>query len=252
MLGAGEDIKKYGEEMLSPALKAKEEARAQKVQEAEKTGQIAAGATAFGETIKDPALLVGFLVEQIPQIIPALLTGGGTAALTAAGITAREAAALVASGAAKEAAQVAAKQIAAKKAGELGVKAAVGTGAVQQGADIGAGAYENIYKEAIAQGMSEPEAAQKALGLARAAGASGALISLLAQRLPGARTLEESFAGVPGKTGRILGAGKGALGESVSEMVEEGGGKFSQNLAMREVNPEQDLFAGVEIGRAHV
>ena len=114
LLGAGEDIKKYGEEMLSPALKAKEEARAQKVQEAEKTGQIAAGATAFGETIKDPALLVGFLVEQIPQIIPALLTGGGTAALTAAGITAREAAALVASGAAKEAAQVAAKQIAAK------------------------------------------------------------------------------------------------------------------------------------------
>jgi len=245
LLGAGEDIKKYGEEMLSPALKAKEEARAQKVQEAEKTGQIAAGVTAFGETVKDPALLVGFLVEQIPQIIPALLTGGGTAALTAAGITAREAAALVASGAAKEAAQVAAKQIAAKKAGELGVKAAVGTGAVQQGADIGAGAYEDIYKEAIAKGMSEPEAAQKALGLARAAGASGALISLLAQRLPGARTLEEAFAGVPGKTGRILGAGKGALGESVSEMVEEGGGKFSQNLAMREVNPEQDLFAGV-------
>jgi len=245
LLGAGEDIKKYGEERLSPALKAKEEARAQKVQEAEKTGQIAAGATAFGETIKDPALLVGFLVEQIPQIIPALLTGGGTAALTAAGITAREAAALVASGAAKEAAQTAAKQIAAKKAGELGVKAAVGTGAVQQGADIGAGAYENIYKEAIAQGMSEPEAAQKALGLARAAGASGALISLLAQRLPGARTLEEAFAGVPGKTGRILGAGKGALGESVSEMAEEGGGKFTQNLAMREVNPEQDLLAGV-------
>ena len=245
LLGAGEDIKKYGEEMLSPALKAKEEARAQKVQEAEKTGQIAAGATAFGETIKDPALLVGFLVEQIPQIIPALLTGGGTAALTAAGITAREAAALVASGAAKEAAQVAAKQIAAKKAGELGVKAAIGTGAVQQGADIGAGAYEDIYKEAIAKGMSEPEAAQKALGLARAAGASGALISLLAQRLPGARTLEEAFAGVPGKTGRILGAGKGALGESLSEMAEEGGGKFTQNLAMREVNPEQDLLAGV-------
>ena len=67
----------------------------------------------------------------------------------------------------------------------------------------------------------------------------------MAQRLPGARTLEEAFAGVPGKTGRILGAGKGALGESVSEMAEEGGGKFTQNLAMREVNPEQDLFAGV-------
>jgi len=245
LLGAGEDIQKYGESLLSPALKAKEEARAQKIQEAEKTGQLAAAGTAFTETVKDPALLVGFLVEQVPQLIPALLTGGGTAALTAAGIASKEAAALVASGAAKEAAQIAAKEIAAKKAGELGAKAAVGMGAVQQGADVGAGAYEDIYKAAIAKGIPEAEAAKTALNAARAAGASGAIISLLAQRLPGARTLEESFAGVPGTTGRLLGAGKGLLGESVGEVTEEGGGKFTQNLAMREVNPEQDLLAGV-------
>ena len=245
LLGAGEDIREYGESMLSPSLKAKEEARAQKIAESEKTGQLAAAGTAFGETIKDPALLIGFLVEQVPQLIPALLTGGGTAALTASGIAAKEAAALVASGAAKEAAEIAAKQIAAKKAGELGVQAAVGTGAVQQGADVGAGAYENIYKAAIAKGMPEAEAASIALNAARAAGASGAIISLLAQRLPGARTLEEAFSGVPGTTGRILGAGKGALGESAGEVVEEGGGKFSQNLAMREVNPEQSLTEGL-------
>jgi len=245
LLGAGEDIQKYGEEMKSPALKAKEEARSQKIAEAEKTGELAAAGTAFGETIKDPALLVSFLVEQVPNLIPALLTGGGTAALTAAGITAREAAALVASGAAKEAAAVAAKQIAAKKAGELGVKAAVGTGAVQQGADVGAGAYEDIYKAAIAKGMPEAEAASTALNAARAAGASAAVISLLAQRLPGARTLEETFAGVKGTSGRIFGGVKGALGESAGEVVEEGGGKFSQNLAMREVNPEQSLTEGL-------
>jgi hypothetical protein len=245
LLGAGEDIREYGESMLSPSLKAKEEARAQKVAEAEKTGQLAAAGTAFSETVTDPALLVGFLVEQVPQLIPALLTGGGTAALTASGIAAKEAAALVASGAAKEAAELAAKQIAAKKAGELGVKAAVGTGAVQQGADVGAGAYENIYKAAIEKGMPEAEAAKTALNAARAAGASGAIISLLAQRLPGARTLEEAFSGVPGTTGRIFGAGKGALGESAGEIVEEGGGKFSQNLAMREVNPEQSLTEGL-------
>ena len=245
LLGAGEDIRKYGESLVSPSLKAKEEARAQKIAESEKTGELAAAGTAFGETIKDPALLIGFLVEQVPQLIPALLTGGGTAALTASGIAAKEAAALVASGAAKEAAEIAAKQIAAKKAGELGVQAAVGTGAVQQGADVGAGAYENIYKAAIAKGMPEAEAASIALNAARAAGASGAIISLLAQRLPGARTLEEAFAGVPGTTGRLLGAGKGALGESAGEIVEEGGGKFSQNLAMREVNPEQSLTEGL-------
>jgi hypothetical protein len=244
-LGAGEKIREFGEEMLSPAAKAKEAAREQKVAEAEKQGILPAAGTAFMETVKDPSLLVGFLVEQLPQLIPALLTGGGTAALTAAGIASKEAAALVASGAAKEAAQIAAKQIAAKKAGELGVRAAVGTGAVQQGADIGAGSYEEIYKAAIEKGMSEPEAAKTALGAARAAGASGALISLLAQRLPGARTLEESFAGVRGTTGRLLGAGKGLLGESASEIAEEGGGRFSQNLAMREVNPEQDLSAGI-------
>ena len=245
LLGAGEDIQKYGEEMKSPALKAKEEARSQKIAEAEKTGQLAAAGAAFGETVKDPALLVSFLVEQVPNLIPALLTGGGTAALTAAGITAREAAALVASGTAKEAAAVAAKQIAAKKAGELGVKAAVGTGAVQQGADVGAGAYENIYKAAIDKGMPEAEAASTALNAARAAGASAAVISLLAQRLPGARTLEETFAGVKGTTGRLLGAGKGALGESAGETFEETGGKFSQNLAMREVSPEQSLTEGL-------
>ena len=245
LLGAGEDIQKYGESMLSPALKAKEEARAQKIAESEKTGQLAAAGTAFSETVKDPALLVGFLVEQLPNLIPALLTGGGTAALTAAGLTAKEAAALVASGAAKDAAQIAAKEIAAKKAGELGTKAAVGMGAVQQGADVGAGAYEDIYKAAIDKGMSPEAAADKALGLARAAGVSGALISLLAQRLPGAKTLEETLSGVPGKTGRLLGAGKGFLGESASEAVEEGGGKFSQNLAMREVNPEQSLTEGL-------
>ena len=245
LLGAGEDIREYGESMLSPSLKAKEEARAQKVAEAEKTGQLAAAGTAFSETVTDPALLVGFLVEQVPQLIPALLTGGGTAALTASGIAAKEAAALVASGAAKEAAELAAKQIAAKKAGELGVKAAVGTGAVQQGADVGAGAYENIYKAAIDKGMPEAEAAKTALNAARAAGASGAIISLLAQRLPGARTLEEAFSGVSGTTGRLLGAGKGALGESAGEIVEETGGKFSQNLAMREVNPEQSLTEGL-------
>jgi hypothetical protein len=245
LLGVGEDISEYGESLVSPSLKAKEKARAQKIAESEKTGQLAAAGTAFGETIKDPALLIGFLVEQVPQLIPALLTGGGTAALTASGIAAKEAAALVASGAAKEAAKIAAKQIAAKKAGKLGVKAAVGTGAVQQGADVGAGAYENIYKAAIAKGMPEAEAAKTALNAARAAGASGAIISLLAQRLPGARTLEEAFAGVPGTTGRILGAGKGALGESAGETFEETGGKFSQNLAMREVNPEQSLTEGL-------
>ena len=244
-LGLGEDIQKYGEEMKSAPLKAMEEARAKKIQEAEKNGQLSAAGTAFAETVKSPTLLASFLLEQVPQIIPALISGGGTAALTATGIGAREAATLVSSGMAKEAAEIAAKKIAAEKAGQLGTKAAIGTGAVQQGADIGAGTYENTYKEMIDRGVPAPEAAQKALNLARAAGASGAVISLLAQRLPGARTLEETLSGVSGKSGRLLGGAKGALGEGASEVAEEVGGKFTQNLAMREVNPEQSLTEGL-------
>ncbi len=244
-LGLGEKIQKYGEEMKSDPLKAMEEARAKKIQEAEKTGQLSAFGTAFAETVKSPTLLASFLLEQVPQLIPALISGGGTAALTAAGLSAKEAAALVSSGMAKEAAEIAAKKAVAAKAGAAGVAAAKGTGAIQQGADIGAGAYENTYKEMIDRGVPEAEAAQKALNLARASGASGAIISLLAQKLPGASTLEETFAGVPGKSGQLMGGARGALGEAASEVVEETGGKFSQNLAMREVNPEQSLTEGL-------
>jgi len=259
-LGLGEKIQKYGEEMKSDPLKAMEEARAKKIQEAEKNGQLSAFGTAFAETVKSPTLLASFLLEQVPQLIPALISGGGTAALTAAGLSAKEAATLVSSGMAKEAAEIAAKKAVAARAGAAGVAAAKGTGAIQQGADIGAGVYENAYKEMIDRNVPEAEAAQKALNLARASGASGAIISLLAQKLPGASTLEETFAGVPAKTGkrvfvngvertvpsnRLFNAGVGALGEGASEVVEETGGKFSQNLAMREVNPEQSLTEGL-------
>jgi hypothetical protein len=58
-------------------------------------------------------------------------------------------------------------------------------------------------------------------------------------------TVEESFAGGPGTSGRLLGAAKGDLGETASEIVEETGGKFAQNVAMRQVNPEQQLAQGL-------
>jgi len=48
------------------------------VQNAEKQGQFQAFKTAIGQTISDPALMSTFLAEQLPQIIPAALTGGGS------------------------------------------------------------------------------------------------------------------------------------------------------------------------------
>lgn len=237
-LGLGKDIAKFGEEMKSAGLKAREAERAEKIRTAEQKGQWEAFKTAFGETIKDPALLTSFLAEQAPQ----LLVPFGAAKVAQIGTAAKAAAAAqgLTGTAAKEAVEAVTKEAARR-----GTAAAVGAGAVQQGADVGAQSYEDIYKELVSKGATEKDAAQGAINLARAAGASGALISLLAQRLPGAKTLEESFAGVRGPGGRLIGAARGALGEGASEIVEETGGKFGANLALREVAPETELTSGL-------
>lgn len=227
--GAGKRLQKYGEEMKSAGLKAREEERAAKIKEAEKKGQLSAAGTAFAETIKDPALLMSFLAEQAPQLVVPFGAAKGASAVAGAKALGRGLAA----------------EEAALAAGQAGTKAAIGTGAVQQGADIGAGAYENIYKELIGQGANPDDAKQSALNLARASGASGAIISLLAQRLPGASSLEKTLAGVPGTGGRAMGAVTSGLGEGLGEVAEETGGRFTQNLAMRNVKPEQSLTEGL-------
>jgi len=222
----GKELQKYGEEMKSAGLKAREADRARKIAESAKEGQFQAFGTALGETVKDPALLLTFLAEQAPQLLVPFGAARGVGA-AAKGLGATEA-------------------VASKAA----VSGAVGAGGVQQGADVGANAYENIYKELVSKGASEKEAAEGALTLARQAGATAGVISLLAQRLPGARQLEEVLAGVPGKgaaglTGRLKTAGGAAVGETVGEIPEEVGGKFVQNLAMQQVKPEQSLTEGL-------
>lgn len=227
--GVGKNIQQYGQEMKSAGLKAREQERSAKIREAEKSGQLSAATTAFSETIKDPALLMNFLAEQAPQLIVPF--GGAKAASAVTG--------------AKALGRGLAAEEAALAAGQAGTRAAIGTGAVQQGADIGAGAYENIYAELIDKGAQPDDAKQSALNLARAAGASGAVISLLAQKLPGASSLEKSLAGVPGTGGRLAGAATAGLGEGLGEVAEETGGRFAQNLAMRNVRPEQSLTEGL-------
>lgn len=222
----GKDLQKYAEEMKSAGLKAREAERARKVAESAKEGQFQAFGTALGETVKDPALLLTFLAEQAPQLLVPFGAARGVG-MAARGLGAGEAA-----------------------AGKAAVSGAVGAGGVQQGADVGANAYENIYKELKSKGASDTEAAQGALTLARQAGAAAGTISLLAQRLPGARQLEEVLAGVPGKgaaglTGRLRTAGGTAVGETVGEIPEEVGGKFVSNLAMQQVKPEQSLTEGL-------
>ena len=240
-LGLGENIQKYGEEMKSPGLKAREAARSVAVQEAEKVGQWEAFKAALGETVSDPALLFNFLSEQAPQMIPAIISGGGTAALTSANVMAK----VAARGISKEAAE----KVAQKAAVKAGTTAGIQTAGVQQGADIGSGAYDMIYKELTDNGMSPEQAAAETINKARAAGASGYLLSLLAQRLPGGQAMERILAGekLAGR-GAISRLGTGvatAAKEIPGEMLEETGGRFSQNLAMREVKPEQSLTEGL-------
>ena len=229
ILQGAKKFKKFGDELKSEGLRAREAQRDIKVAEAEKNGQLSAFGTSFAETIKDPALFTSFLAEQIPQLfVP------GSAAMGAGRMAFAKA---VAGGATEKAATAAA--VAA------GTAAAKGAGAIQQGADVGAQAYEDMYARLLKDGKSKEEAAAQTIGLARATGASGAAISWLAQGLPGAQALEKALAGGATKSGIAKAFAAGAAGEGASEIVEEGGGKFSQNLAMRDIDPTQALMQGV-------
>jgi len=229
-LGLGKDIEEYGQSMKSKGLQAQEAARSRAVEEAEKKGQLSAMGTAISQTIGNPALLVSFLAEQLPN----MLIPGGAAVTAGRGAAAKAAAA----GLGKEAVEAAAIK--------SGTRAAVGAGAVQQGADVGAGSYDSIYEYLVKEQNKSPEqAAAETINLARAAGASGALISILAQRLPGAQAFERALAGQKTGAGVIMGGVTGAIKETPGEIVEETGGRFSQNLAMRDVNAQQSLTQGL-------
>jgi len=230
ILGLGKDVEEYGESMKSRGLQAQEAARSRAIEEAEKKGQLSAMGTAISQTISNPALLVSFLAEQLPN----MLIPGGAAVTAGRSAAARAAAA----GLGKEAVEAAAVK--------SGTRAAVGAGAVQQGADVGAGSYDSIYEYLVKEQNKSPEqAAAETINLARAAGASGALISILAQRLPGAQAFERALAGQKTGAGVIMGGVTGAIKETPGEIVEETGGKFSQNLAMRDVNAQQSLTQGL-------
>jgi hypothetical protein len=234
----GEAIEKYGDEMKSVGLQEREARRAEAIKEAEKTGQWQAFKTAVGQTVSDPALFFSFLAQQAPQLIPAIVTGGGTAALTSGNVLAKAAA----RGISKEAAE----KVAQKAAIKSGAGAAIQTGAVQQGADIGAGTYDEVYKYLTEQKkMSSEEAAAETINLARAAGASGYALSLIANKyLPGAGAMERALVGERTGAGRIVGGLTGAIKEIPGENIEEVGGKIAQNIAARQAGMDRGLLEG--------
>ena len=250
--GVGKEMQDYAKTLKSAELKRREAETEKKVQAAEKTGgQWAAFKTQLYESATDPMQLGAFLAEtapaSIPSIIAALIPGAGpglAAEVRALQLAARAATTEVAKQAAEQALGTAMKE-AAKSAVKRGTAASVATGAVQQGTDVGVGAYKQVYDTLIAKGVPPEQAAEQTLNKARAAGVAGAAISFLAQRLPGAQAMERALAGEKGKLGRVAGAVVGGVKESPGEIVEEVGGQGVQNIAAMTVNPEQSLTAGL-------
>lgn len=229
-LGLGQRVQERAEQMKSPGLRAREEQLSERAQEAAQRGLIAAGMEAFKGTITDPALLGGAIVESVPSMLPALAAGAVTVPVAIGRALAKGATAT-----------------AARAAGAAaGVGVAKGVSAIQQGAEVGAEAYKDLNNEFLRQGLSEQEAAKRTLNAARAAGASGAIISYLAQSLPGASALEEAIiTGQRRVMGRVGAGIAGGLKEAPSEAIEEGGGRATQNVALREAIPDQPISAGV-------
>jgi hypothetical protein len=239
MYGAGKDLEDYAQSLKSQGLQTREARAQQATQEAEKQGQFEAFKTSLGQTISDPALLSTFLAEQVPQLLPSLITGGAASVLAP---TAKIAAGQVAKGLTKEAAEQFAKEAAIKS----GVRAAIGTGAVQQGADVGTDTYDNVVKHLVEKGATPEQAGAEAINLARASGVTGAALSVIANRyLPGGQALERVLAGGATGKGIIGGAVTGAAKELPSEILEETGGQLTKNIALRQVNPEQSLTEGL-------
>ena len=232
----GDSVQDYWREGQSDYLKGLREDRSQRVEAAD--GELAKFGTAAWETIKNPALLSDFAAENISMLIPSGLAGRG-AAMAATKLGAK-----------------------AATAGRIGKGAAIGTGAVQQGAEVAGGQYERAmdaqgtpqavwdanpeYRRRIAGGES-PDAVKHDMALtsARLAFPMAAGVSALTQAIPGGAKVEEALAGISSRTvGRGANVLRSAVGEGAQEALEESGGAFTANIAQRGIDPNQRLSEG--------
>ena len=230
--GIGKRLEQFGQESKSATLKGKEYVRDQKIAAAE--GILPEFGTAIKETIKDPALLTSFFAEQLPNLVGSW--GGG--------MIARGTTKALMSDAVKTALG---SEGVIKHIGEAGIKGAVATNAVMQGADIGSDTYHTVYDQLKKQNpnMGDDELNGIALAKGRMAAIEAAGISFAATKLPGGTTIEKMLAG-KGATGvGAKGILKGLAEEAASEALEEGGGKFASNVNVKEALPETSLTKGV-------
>ena len=240
----GEAVQKFGTDLKSAGLKAREALRSQAISDAAKDGLLSEFATAITSTLKDPALITSFVTEQVPLLLGPLGAARLTAKLGMGGVEAAGAAA--AKGLTGEAAEAASRQamdVAATQLGKRATTAAIGTGTAMQAGDVSGQTYTNTLSRALEMGMSQQEAEDAAINAARIAAAGGAAVSLganLGLAKLGGTAIERRLAGLPGK-GRI----QSGVGEATSETLEEAGGQVFQNIGIRTIDPNQPLTEGV-------
>lgn len=219
---AEQAAKWYGDS-YSPALKAVAENKNSEV--AKGKDELEKFWIATKENFKNPMLISQLVAESAPMMAVAL--AGGEA-------------------------------IAAAKLGVSATEGMLAAGAVQQGADMGQSVIDSFfdpmkvtqkdwdknstYQSYIKQGMDPLEAKNKiAVDTGRVVALASGLLSYGVNKyMPGGHAIEDTLT-----RAKATGLVKGTLGESVTEGIEEGGGKTFQNVGLQQVNPNQNTFENV-------
>lgn len=255
----GRNAQEYWSDAKSQALQTKIAQRKANIDAQEST--LGKAWTAVKDTLTDPALAADTVAENVATMLP----GAGVGRAVGAAKYARGFQAASEFGPAS----LAAREAIAKQAGKYATGAAIGTGAVQQGADVSGDIYGDLMKKTDAEWDASPDfqaalqrhggdrqAAKSELAnaTARAAFLPTAGISVAANAIPGATYLERALVGAPlrtgakevGRFGAARGFARGVLGEGGQEFVEEGGGRLGANLAaQQQAMPGHDTWDGV-------
>lgn len=237
--------------MQTEELQARRALRDQAIQLAEGPG--GEFAAAIAHTIGNPSLLIDLIAETVPS----LAGSWGTGALARLGV--------------RQLGRATQREVSQTLANRVGLGGALASNVVQQSASVGGETYEAVmgmedsvwdayapFQQLLAQGVDREEAKQTiALEQARDSALGAMTISAAAQALPGARVIERGLLQIPAgelaKPGNLFrrvgqsGIGRftsGALGEGVSEAIEEGGGAYMGGLAQQVIDPTIDPTEG--------
>jgi hypothetical protein len=234
----GKYVQGVGRDIMSPGLRQRQEQFEQRLQAVQNQSLGTQAVEAVSGLASDPYLFGSMAVEQIPQLAASL--GVGRVGSAVGQVAARRAGI--------EAAEQAARR------GATG--AAIGASTGLQTGEVANSTYQDVlsltpevigrspaYQE-LRRTMTDQEArVALATQAAREASAIAAPLSAAsATLLPGVERMAFAQRAQQAALSRILG---GAIFEGGQEAIEEGGGRFAQNLAARGADTARELSQGV-------